>query len=166
MGSQVRWRGRAYALAAAIVLFSTASEALDYQVRAGDDLQRVLDLAQPGDVIYLEAGATFRGNFVLNVKPGAGYITLRSSTADSLLPPAGTRLTPSYAPRLAKLESPNNLPALRTAAGAHHWRLWFLEFGPNNLGYGEIIRLGEGWIEQSSLWQVPYEIEVDRVYIH
>jgi hypothetical protein len=147
-------------------LFSTAAEALDHQVRAGDDLQRVLDLAQPGDVIYLEAGATFRGNYVLNVKNGAGYITVRSSTPDSLLPAAGTRITPAYASLLPKLESPNNVPSLRTAAGAHHWRLIFLEFGPNRFGYGEILRLGEGWIEQSLLSQVPYEIEVDRVYMH
>jgi hypothetical protein len=84
MGSLVRWRGCAYALAAALVLFSTAAEGMEYQVRAGEDLQRVLDLAQPGDVIYLQAGATFSGNYVLNVKAGTGYITLRSSTADSL----------------------------------------------------------------------------------
>ena len=166
MGPLVRWRECAYALAAAVVLFSTAAEAMDHQVRAGDDLQRILDLAQPGDVIFLEAGATFRGNYVLNVKNGTGYITVRSSAPDAQLPPAGTRITPAYAPVLPKLESPNNLPSLRTAAGAHHWRLLFLEFGPNRLGYGEIILLGEGWIEQSLPSQVPYEIEIDRVYIH
>ena len=166
MGPLVRWRVSAHALAAAIVLFSTAADASDHQVRAGDDLQRVLDLAQPGDVIFLQAGAAFRGNYVLNVKNGAGYITVRSSTPDTLLPPAGTRLTPSYASLLPRIESPNSLPSLRTAAGAHHWRLLFLEFGPTHLGYGEIIRLGEGWIEQSLLSQVPYEIQIDRVYIH
>jgi hypothetical protein len=166
MGSLVRWRGCAYALAAALVLFSTAAEGMEYQVRAGEDLQRVLDLAQPGDVIYLQAGATFSGNYVLNVKAGTGYITLRSSTADSLLPPATTRITPAYANLLPKLQSPNSAPSLRTAAGAHHWRLLFLEFGPNNLGFSEILRLGDGSLEQSQLSQVPYEIVVDRVYIH
>src|SRR5689334_16633077 len=33
-------------------------------VRSGGDLQAALDAAQPGDVITLEAGATFRGNFI------------------------------------------------------------------------------------------------------
>jgi hypothetical protein len=166
MGDLVRWRPCAYALAAAMVCFSTAAEGTDYQVRAGDDLQRVLDLAQPGDVIYLQAGAIFRGNYVLNAKAGSAYITIRSSTADSLLPPAGTRLTPGHASLLPKLESPTNEPVIRTAAGAHHWRLLFLELGPTKLGFGEILRLGEGWIEQSLLSQVPYDIEIDRVYIH
>ena len=166
MGPFLRWRERAFPLAAAIVLISTHAVAADRHVGSGDDLQAVLDAALPGDVILLEAGATFVGNYVLNVKTGAGYITVRSATPDGQLPPPGTRLTPASASLLPKLQSPNNLPALRTAAGAHHWRLLFLEFCPNNLGYGEIIRLGEGWIEQSSLAQVPFELDVDRVYIH
>src|SRR5689334_18529779 len=41
-------------------------------VRAGEDFQAVLDAAQPGDVIALEAGATFRGNFILRRKSGPG----------------------------------------------------------------------------------------------
>ena len=166
MGPLASWRTCAHTLSAAIVFFPLAAQALDRQVRAGEDLQAVLDAAQPGDVIHLEAGATFVGNYVLNVKGGAGYITLRSATADSLLPPSGVRLTPASASLLAKLQSPNNMPALRTAAGAHHWRLLFLEFCPNHLGYGEIIRLGEGSIEQSSMAQVPYELDIDRIYVH
>src|SRR5262249_7935956 len=38
-------------------------------VGAGDDLQAAIDEANPGDVIVLEAGATFTGNFVLHNKP-------------------------------------------------------------------------------------------------
>ena len=165
MGPLVSWLTCAHTLAA-VMVFPLGVEALDRQVRAGENLQAVLDAAQPGDVIHLEAGATFVGNYVLNVKGGAGYITLRSATSDSLLPPSGVRLTPASASFLAKLQSPNNMPALRTAAGAHHWRLLFLEFCPNNLGYGEIIRLGEGSIEQSSMAQVPYELDIDRIYVH
>ncbi|MGB2716076.1 MAG: hypothetical protein WBC51_17980, partial [Vicinamibacterales bacterium] len=135
-------------------------------VHAGDDLQAVLDAAQPGDTILLDAGVTFRGNFVLGVKPGTSYITVRSNTRDDLLPGPDTRITPASSSLLARIESSNENPALITAAGAHHWRLLLLEIGPTDLGVGEILRLGEGWIEQSLLSQVPYEIEVDRVYIH
>jgi hypothetical protein len=135
-------------------------------VHAGDDLQAALDQAQPGDTILLDAGAIFRGNFVLGVKSGTSYITIRSNTADNLLPPAGTRITPAAASLLAKIQSPNDNPALITAAGAHHWRVMLVEVGPTDLGVGEIVRVGEGWMAQSQLSQVPYEIEFDRVYIH
>ncbi len=101
-----------------------------------------------------------------DAKSGIGYITVRSATADHLLPPAGTRITPQYAPLLAKLDSPNSAAVLRTAAGAHHWRLLFLELGPTMLGYYDILQIGDGSSAQSMLSQVPYEIDIDRVYIH
>ena len=166
MGPLVRWRERAYALVTTLVLFPAAVTAAEYQVRAGDNLQAVLDAAAPGDVVLLQAGATFRGNFVLPVKSGSGYITIRSSTADHLLPPAGTRITPQYASLLAKIDSPNSAAVLRTAPGAHHWRLLFLELGPTMLGYYDILQIGDGSSAQSLLSQVPYEIDIDRVYIH
>jgi hypothetical protein len=166
MGPLVCWRGCAYALAAAIVMFPLGADAAERRVHTGEDLQAVLDAAQPGDTILLEAGATFRGNFVLGVKTGSDYITIRTDVADALLPGSGSRITPAHSPYLAKLESPNVMPSLRTAAGAHHWRLMLLEVGPTQLGVGEIIRLGEGWLEQSLLAQVPHHIELDRLYIH
>jgi hypothetical protein len=135
-------------------------------VRAGDDLQAALNAAQPGDTILLEPGATFRGNFVLPVKPGSQVITVRSGADDALLPGDGQRIAPAHAPLLPKLESPNTSPALRTAAGAHHWRLLFLEFPATHLGYNDIIRLGDGSSAQTQLSQVPYAIELDRVYVH
>ena len=135
-------------------------------VRAGDDLQAVLNAAAPGDTILLDAGVTFHGNFVLPAKSGSTYITVRSNTADDLLPGPGTRITPAASSLLARLQSPNDNPVFITAEGAHHWRLMLLEIGPTDFGAGEIVRLGEGWTAQSQLSQVPYEIELDRVYIH
>ena len=135
-------------------------------IRAGDNLQAALDRAQPGDVLMLEAGATFIGNFVLPVKSGATYITVRSAAPDDVLPGASTRITPAYAPLLPKLQSTNTAPALRAAAGAHHWRLQFLEFPATQLGYNDILRVGEGSTAQTSLSQVPYEFDIDRVYVH
>src|SRR5262249_10415197 len=46
-------------------------------VSAGGDFQAALNTAQPGDTILLQAGATFTGNFVLPVKSGSSYITIR-----------------------------------------------------------------------------------------
>lgn len=153
-------------VAASIAMLAGSAAAATINVHAGDNLQTALNAAQPGDVLMLQAGATFIGNFVLPVKVGATYITVRSATTDDLLPETGRRIAPDYVALLPKIRSANTAPALRAAAGAHHWRLQFLEFPATQLGAGEILRLGEGSSPQTSLSQVPYEIEVDRVYIH
>ena len=45
-----------------------------------------------GDTILLDEGAEFVGNFVLPVKTGVGWITLRMAAPNSVLPPAGVRI--------------------------------------------------------------------------
>jgi hypothetical protein len=89
-----------------------------------------------------------------------------SGISGAWLPPHDQRVLPSDAPHLAKIRSPNDRPALQTAPGAHHWRLLLLEFGPNATPGNDIIRLGDGSPNQRSLDQVPFEIEIDRCYIH
>ena len=147
-------------------VLATRGEANTIQVAAGDDLQRAIDSAQPGDVLLLQAGATFTGNFVLPVKAGATYITIRSAASDADLPPAGTRIGPKWASKLPKLRSGNDAAAVRTAPGAHHWRLLFIEFLANQDGYSDIIQLGDGSSAQTALGQVPTDLHVDRVYVH
>ena len=135
-------------------------------VAAGSNLQTAINSANPGDMLLLESGATFIGNFVLPVKDGNAFITIRSATDDSRLPGAATRITPAEAPLLAKIRSSNGMPSIAAAPGAHHWRLQLLEFGANVGGAGEIIQIGDGSSAQFELSQVPFEIELDRVYIH
>ena len=137
-------------------------------VAAGGDLQGALNRARPGDTITLEPGATYVGNFVLPSRPGGSdaFITLRSAAPDTRLPGAGIRITPAAAPQLPKLRSPNSLPALSTAPGAHHYRLLFLEFLANAQGAGDIIALGDGSPAQNTLSLVPHDLIVDRCYIH
>ncbi len=147
------------------VLAARASAATRY-VHAGESLQTVLNAAEPGDTIVLDAGATFTGNFVLPAKSGADFITIRSSAADTALPAAGRRIGPQWASALPKLRSGNGATALRTAPAAHHWRLQFLEFGANTNGSGDIIQLGDGTNKQNTLEAVPHDLELDRLYIH
>ena len=157
----------AAALACVLFLFGTSpAEAADRVVRAGDDLQAALNAAAPGDTLLLEAGAEFIGNFVLPVKTGSTFITVRSATPDGSVPGPGGRITPAHAGVLAKIRSSNTMSALRTAPGAHHWRLMLLEFPSNREGYGEILQIGDGSSAQTELSQVPYELELDRLYIH
>jgi len=143
---------------------AASADAATITVNAGGDLQAALNSAQPGDTILLQAGATFSGNYTLPSKSGTTYITIRSSASDSSLPVAGARITPAYASLLPKLKSPNTSSALKTATGAHHWRLQFLEFQANSGGYGEIVRLGSS-SETSAAYQ-PHHLVLDRVYIH
>src|ERR1051326_2940732 len=108
----------------------------------------------------------FFGTIVLPNKSGNAVITIRSSASDAALPPAGSRIDPSYAPVLPKLRSGSSMPALMTAAGAHDYNLAALEFLPNAAGAGDIIELGDGSSKQLTLAAVPHDIVLDRVYIH
>jgi len=155
------------ALAAAFG-FSTVgvADAADIRVGAGGDLQSALNAAQPGDTILLAAGAEFVGNFVLPVKNGDQFITLRSDAPDTRLSAEGVRIAPADAPFMARLRSANTASALRTAAGAHHWRLEYLEFAANRDGYGDILAIGDGSNAQSTLASVPRQIVLAHLYVH
>lgn len=131
------------------------------------NFQAALDRAAAGDVILLEAGATFVGNFTLPKKSGTGdWITIRASTSDLQLPAAGTRVTPNDAARMPKLVTPNADPVLKTAPGAHHYRLLGIELSvaPQTSITYDLIQLGS--TGQTSLSDVPHDLVLDRCYIH
>jgi putative Ig domain-containing protein len=156
-------------VSALVCLLATGSlaGAATISVPAGGNLQDAIDAAKPGDVITLEPGATYIGNFVLRNKGATNdYITLRSAAPDSALPGPGVRMTPKYAAQLPKIRSSNNMSALRTATGANHYKLLFLEFQANVGGFGDVIALGAGDSTQTMLSQVPYALVIDRIYLH
>lgn len=139
-------------------------------VRRGENLQAAIDGAQAGDVLLLDAGATYSGNFTLPRKTGAGWITIRTSTPDASLPPEGERVTPAHAPLLATISSPNHEYAIRTAPGvaASYYRLVGLEVTfarAAGWNYG-LVLFGDGSRAQSSLAQVPHDLVIDRSYVH
>ena len=137
------------------------------EVKAGGDLQAALNQAKPGDAITLEAGASFTGNFTLPNKSGSGqseWIVVRSSAADSSLPPPGARITPSYSNVLPKIVSPNSEPAIKASSGAHHYRFIGLEIG--HKAGSRIYAIVDFDGGQTSLSQVPHDLIVDRCYIH
>ena len=162
-GQRPRAASICFAIAAA---FSSGqiAQAATILVPSGGDLQAALTSAQPGDTIVLQQGATYVGNFTLPNKGGASLITLETSPQG--LPGEGARIGPGQAPALAKLRSPNNMPALQTAPDAHGWRIALIEFQANAGGAGDIITLGDGSSAQSSLLQVPHDLVIDRCYIH
>ena len=146
------------------LLAALPTSAATITVNSGGNLQTALNTAQPGDTILLQAGATFTGNFTLPVKSGASYITVRSSASDAALPGTGVRITTSYASLLPKIRAAGTLYAIRTAAGAHHWRFQFVEIVGNSSGNTDIVKIGTG--SETSTAAHPYQIVFDRVWIH
>ena len=137
-------------------------------VKQGDNLQRILNDAEPGDEIVLDARAVFTGNFVLPVKSGNSYITVRSSECDKL--PAGERVSPTQSAQMARLETPNTSPVIFAPVRTHHFRFQCLEFTQGSSvrewSYS-LITLGEGGSEdkQKSMDTVPHDFEFDRVIV-
>lgn len=136
-------------------------------VPSGGDLQAALDSAVAGDIVTLEPGATYIGNFTLRNHGGSSYITVRSAALDSALPADGIRTGRSYAPQLPKLRSTQasnfrTLPAIKTAASAKFWKLHHLEFLSNYWGGGEHVSIGFNDSSQTLYSQQPENIEIDR----
>src|SRR2546426_3319654 len=117
-------------------------------VTRGSNLQQAINDVACGDTLLLEAGATFVGKLILPTKncDDSHWITLRTSAADSALPPEGQRLTPCYAgvsslpgrPDLHCASAENALAKIEFSAkggsgpivfasGANHYRLIGLE---------------------------------------
>jgi len=136
-------------------------------VAAGGNLQSALNTAKLGDTIVLQAGATFTGNFTLPAKTGSSYLVIRTSNMAGI-PEEGTRATASNAAAMPKILTPNNAGAILTAPGAHHYRFVGIEFGISAgvNANGGIVNLGDGGSAQNSLGAVPYDLVIDRCYIH
>src|SRR3954469_1440938 len=143
------------------------AESATLTVSAGGNLQAAIDAARPGDTILLQAGAVFTGEYTLPAKGGTSFITIRSAAADSALPAAGARITPSFAPSLAQIRATQFGPAFKTIGAASYWRLMFLEIVPaSSSTVGNLIELGGLTFEQTALSTVPHHLVVDRCYIH
>lgn len=70
-----------------------------FSVNSGGNLQQALNNARCGDVVELQAGATFTGRFTLPARGCAAnhWIIVRTSAPDSALPAEGERATPCFA---------------------------------------------------------------------
>jgi len=136
-------------------------------------LSSALSSAVPGDIIVLDAGATYTGNFQLpaKVNPSGKWIYIESSAIASL--PAGTRVSPANASNMAKIVTTTVAPVLQTNGGSNHWRLAGLEITsastqgcrpthtpPINCYTYSLVG------PYSSSTPLPDSVTVDRCYIH
>src|ERR1051326_8702334 len=90
-----------------------------------------------------------------------------SSAADSSLPAAGARISPSYSGYLPKIRSNKKGPGFRTSSGASYWRLLFLELEPSvSTSSANLVEFGAAGSSQTTLSSVPQHLVIDRCYLH
>jgi hypothetical protein len=132
-------------------------------VLGGGDLQAALDRAKPGDVIVLEAGATYAGPFTLPRKTGDEWITVQTSALAGTALPPGRRVDPFLAAHMPKLVAATG-SVLSAAPGAHHYRFIGLEIRPQEGTYlANLVELGG---TARSLDSLPHDVVFDRCYLH
>jgi len=132
------------------------------RVAAGGDFQDALEKAKPGDLILLTPGVEYEGPFYLPKKEGDGWITIRSSAPESVLPP-GTRARPEQAAAMPALTA-RRQAVLIAQKGAHHFRFERVEIRPRDGDFlYNVVLLGDNTLEWEDL---PHHFIFDRCYIH
>jgi hypothetical protein len=139
----------------------------------GIALQTALDSAQPGDLVIVPAGFTYRVNsLMLRNKSGSGWITIASSST-TRLPPEGSRVAPANRIQMPLIVSPGgNQPVILTEPGAHNYRLTGLEITKlDPQAYiQELVVIdaqnGTDPAEIQNRSDFPNNIIIDRCYIH
>ena len=130
------------------------------KVAAGEDLQKALDEAKPGDRIELQPRATYTGPFHLKAKDGEDWIVITSSGA---LPASGRHVQPSDAAAMPKLISAGDF-VVATDPGAHHYRFVGIEISSKAGAFvSTLVQFGD---RESSADAVPHHLIVDRCYVH
>ncbi len=131
------------------------------KVPAGGNLQSAINRASGGDVIILEAGATYN-EIVLTKKNLTDFITIQSSAADQLT--ADARVAPQQSRLMAKITTRGGgKSAVTTENGAHHYRFVGIEFVPSAKDYVyNLIYLGA---TTNLVADVPHDLEFDRCLI-
>jgi hypothetical protein len=117
------------------ICLSADVSAATITVAPSGNLQAALNLAQPGDVIVLQAGGRYVGPFTLPAKAAGPVITIRSS---AVLP--GRRIGPQDASLLPTLASAITAAVL-DGTGAANWKLDGINFESVSNGQGEVIVL-------------------------
>ncbi|MFA5855900.1 MAG: hypothetical protein WC867_00955 [Candidatus Pacearchaeota archaeon] len=138
----------------------------DIIVRSGENLQAALDSVQSGQILEIEAGASFMGNYVIRNKTGNDWIYIRSSRY-SELPVEGNRVNSNDSDKMARIICPNQFnPALKIDPGVKNVRLIGLDITTNyslrnDAQYG-VLRVAQG----GSNSFISENIIIDRCYIH
>lgn len=142
-------------------------------------LSSALTYSSPGDIIVLDAGATYIGNFTLPGKPNPSnkWIYIVSSQLANL--PVGVRVSPASAANMPKLVTTNVGSVFQLGVSANHWRIVGVEMTsastypsgcgvaghPNCMTY---FLWGNSWPPPTptGTFTLPDSFILDRCYIH
>lgn len=148
---------------------STPSNGTIRHVFSGGDLQAALNAALPGDLILLEAGATWTGNYILPVK-GSGGITDGWITVmtDGSYTAEGVRMRPSLAASfgLPRLRTINSSPVLSTSSFTNKWRFIGIDFECAYTGGAHFGLIIIGSATETNENDIPIDFIFDRNYVH
>jgi hypothetical protein len=152
---------------ASVIVTLNRMDSVIFRIAAGDSLafKEALINAQSGDIIELEAGATYLGNFELPKKQGDAVIVIRTS-AFALLPQG--RVSPSDAPRMAKISDQDGRTVTISAEfGASNYRLEGLEIISTAPAITSLVRFGYSEGRYANvLEEFSDNITIDRCYLH
>jgi len=144
-----------------------------WAVHTAAQFSSALSASVPGDIIVLDAGTTYVGNFILPSKsnPNNNWIYIISSALANL--PEGQRVSPADASNMAKIVTANVMPALQINGGANHWRLAGLEITTASTqgcqaNHNPPINCFTYFLlgPQSGVTPEPDSFTVDRCYMH
>jgi hypothetical protein len=136
-------------------LDGTPSPGKQIRVSAKSNLAAAIDDAKCGDTLLLPAGASFEATVLPSKKcDDQHYITVRTDTPDSNLPPEGTRISPAWA-GVASL--PGRPPFAQPSGGPAKLLATVVVRRPEGVSVGDHFRfIG---IE----WTTPPEANIGRV---
>ncbi len=142
-----------------------------WRAHTSEELAAALVQSAPGDVIVLDAGATYTGGFQLPPKdnPQQKWIYIVSSAIAKL--PAAQRVGPGDAANMPKLVTSKAVPVFQVNGGANHWRLAGLELTSASSYVPSNSRSGNGYAyfligSQFNQSPLPDSFTIDRCYIH
>ena len=136
-------------------LDGTPSPGKQIRVAAKSDLSAAIEGAKCGDTLLLPAGASFDVTLLPSKKcDDQHYITVRTDTPDSKLPPEGTRISPAWG-GVASL--PGRPPFAQPAGGPAKLLATLVVRRPSGAAVGDHVRfIG---IE----WTTPAGVEIGRI---
>jgi hypothetical protein len=169
------------------VSYSLPTDGATYRPTNGTELQAAFNAVNPGDVIVLAAGTTYKGTFILPAakpNPLGKFVYVISSDIASLK--EGQRISPTtdaaHMPKLTFPDAANgNLWLLASNGNSSYWRFSGIEFvQPATGAYaktGVMVTLGfkqtdaahptqSYWTKATSASDLPDHVWFDRCYIH
>ena len=147
-----------------------------WQAHTVTTFKSALTSANPGDIIVLDAGVTYQGNFTLPKKNNPNHLWIYIvGSALSNLPTQGTRVNPATdSANMPKIVTTNSTAALTLSSGADFYRLVGLEvYSASNYGCNRTAKPPQNCYSYQLLnatWSTGQtladSITVDRSYFH